>query len=48
MKKEINELTILLETQCNYISSLEKSQNNEARFKDKTSIFKDLINTMIN
>lgn len=43
MKKKINELTILLETQRNYISSLEKSSNSEPKVKNKTSIFKDLI-----
>ena len=43
MKKEINELTIVLEMQRNYISSLEKSLNNESKVKDKASIFKDWI-----
>ena len=43
LKKEINDLTILLETQRNYIASLEKPLNNESKDKDKTSIFKDLI-----
>lgn len=43
LKKEINDLTILLETQRNYIASLEKSMNNESKHKNKGSIFKDLI-----
>lgn len=43
LKKEINELIITLETQRNYINSLEKSSNNKPKNKDKTSILKDLI-----
>lgn len=41
--KKISELTILLETQRNYIGSLEKSLNNESKSKYNTSKFKDLI-----
>lgn len=43
LKKEINELTILIETQRNYISSLENSPNIKQKNKHKTSVFKDLI-----
>ncbi|WP_169740881.1 hypothetical protein [Methanobacterium arcticum] len=43
LKKEINELTIMVETQRNYISSLEKPLNNGAKNKDKASILKNLI-----
>lgn len=43
LKKEINDLTILLETQRNYIASLESTLNNESKDKDKTRILKDLI-----
>lgn len=43
LKNEINELTILLETQRNHIASLESTLNNESKDKNKTSIFKDLI-----
>ena len=45
LKKQINELTILSETQRNIITSRENSSNNEAKDNDKTSIFKDLIRT---
>lgn len=41
LKKEINDLTILLETQRNYIASLESSLNNESKDKNKTILFKD-------
>ena len=43
LKKEINDLTILVETQRNLIASFEKSLNNESKDKNKASIFKDLI-----
>lgn len=43
LKKKIDELTILLETQRNYIASLESTSNNESKNKDKTGILKYLI-----